>query len=40
MEEVNEMEKVMLEYAAMNREVSHYVQAVEDTVNQVNRYAK
>ncbi|XP_060099208.1 E3 SUMO-protein ligase NSE2 [Heteronotia binoei] len=37
MEEVNEMEKVMLEYAAMSREVSHYVQAVEDTVNQIKR---
>ncbi|XP_054840739.1 E3 SUMO-protein ligase NSE2 [Eublepharis macularius] len=37
MEDVNKMEKVMLEYAAMSREVSHYMQAVEDTVNQIKR---
>ncbi|XP_077207639.1 E3 SUMO-protein ligase NSE2 isoform X2 [Paroedura picta] len=37
MEEVDEMEKVMLEYVAMSREVSHYVQAVEETVNQIKR---
>nr|XP_056710492.1 E3 SUMO-protein ligase NSE2 [Euleptes europaea] len=37
MEEVDEMEKVMLEYAAMSREVSHYMQAVEDTVNKIKR---
>ncbi|XP_062987205.1 E3 SUMO-protein ligase NSE2 [Elgaria multicarinata webbii] len=37
MEEVNEMEKVMLQYAAMSRELSHYIDAVEDTVNQIKR---
>ncbi|XP_066479943.1 E3 SUMO-protein ligase NSE2 [Tiliqua scincoides] len=37
MEEVNEIERVMLEYAALSRDVSHYVQAVEDTVNQIKR---
>lgn len=37
LEEVNEIEKVMLEYAAMSREVSHYVQAVEETVNQIKK---
>lgn len=37
MEEVNEIERVMLEYAVMSRDVSHYVQAVEDTVNQIKR---
>ncbi|XP_015276830.1 PREDICTED: E3 SUMO-protein ligase NSE2, partial [Gekko japonicus] len=37
MEEVDEMEKVMLEFAAMSREVNHYMQAVEDTVNQIKR---
>ncbi|XP_048363468.1 E3 SUMO-protein ligase NSE2 isoform X2 [Sphaerodactylus townsendi] len=37
LEEVNEMEKVMLDYAAMSRDVSHYMQAVEDTVNQIKR---
>ncbi|XP_061462592.1 E3 SUMO-protein ligase NSE2 [Rhineura floridana] len=35
--EVNEMERVMLEYAAVSREVNHYMQAVEDTVNQIKR---
>ncbi|KAM6457810.1 E3 SUMO-protein ligase NSE2 isoform 2-T2 [Liasis olivaceus] len=37
LEEINTVEKVMLEYAAMSRELSHYVQAVEDTVNQIKR---
>uniref|UniRef100_A0A8C8R7Y5 E3 SUMO-protein ligase NSE2 n=1 Tax=Pelusios castaneus TaxID=367368 RepID=A0A8C8R7Y5_9SAUR len=36
-EEINNMESVMLEYAAMNRELNHYMQAVEDTVHQVKR---
>ncbi|XP_042321740.1 E3 SUMO-protein ligase NSE2 [Sceloporus undulatus] len=37
MEEVNEMENVMLECAAMSREVNHYVKAVEETVNQIKK---
>ncbi|KAJ7338126.1 hypothetical protein JRQ81_010720 [Phrynocephalus forsythii] len=36
-EEVNEMEKVMWDYAAMSREVSHYVEAVEAAVSQLKR---
>ncbi|XP_067387479.1 E3 SUMO-protein ligase NSE2 [Emydura macquarii macquarii] len=36
-EEVNYMESVMLEYAAMDRKLSHYMQAVEDTVHQIKR---
>ncbi|XP_060631848.2 E3 SUMO-protein ligase NSE2 [Anolis sagrei] len=36
-EEVNAMENAMLEYAAMNREVCHYVKAVEDTVRQIKQ---
>ncbi|KAM3841082.1 E3 SUMO-protein ligase NSE2 [Vipera latastei] len=35
--EIDTMEEVMLEYAVMNRELSHYVQAVEDTVNQIKQ---
>lgn len=30
------MEKVMLEYAAMDRELNHYMEAIKETVNQVN----
>lgn len=30
------MENVMLEYAAMDRELNHYMRAIEETVNQVN----
>ncbi|XP_063155753.1 E3 SUMO-protein ligase NSE2 [Candoia aspera] len=37
LEEINTVEKVMLEYAAMSRKLSHYVQAVEDTVNQIKQ---
>ncbi|XP_053251296.1 E3 SUMO-protein ligase NSE2 [Podarcis raffonei] len=37
MKEVDEMERVMLEYAAMSREMNHYMEAVEDTVNQLKR---
>ncbi|NXW41173.1 NSE2 ligase, partial [Nyctiprogne leucopyga] len=36
-EDVNSMEKVMLEYAAMDRELNHYMRAVEETVNQIKR---
>ncbi|XP_034619503.1 E3 SUMO-protein ligase NSE2-like [Trachemys scripta elegans] len=36
-EEVNRMESVMLEYAAMDRELNHYMQAVEATVHQIKR---
>ncbi|XP_013929920.1 PREDICTED: E3 SUMO-protein ligase NSE2 [Thamnophis sirtalis] len=35
--EINAMEEVMLEYALMHRELSHYVQAVEDTVKQIKQ---
>ncbi|XP_019402232.1 PREDICTED: E3 SUMO-protein ligase NSE2-like [Crocodylus porosus] len=34
-EEVNTMENVMLEYATMDRQLNHYMQAIEATVNQV-----
>ncbi|XP_053101601.1 E3 SUMO-protein ligase NSE2 isoform X2 [Hemicordylus capensis] len=37
MEEINKMETVMLEYAAVSREVNHYIEAVQDTVNQIKR---
>ncbi|CAM5088480.1 unnamed protein product [Eretmochelys imbricata] len=36
-EEVNSMESVMLEYAAMDRELNHYMQAVEATVHQIKQ---
>ncbi|XP_070604394.1 E3 SUMO-protein ligase NSE2 [Erythrolamprus reginae] len=36
-EEINSMEEVMLEYATMNRELNHYVQAVEETVKQIKQ---
>ncbi|XP_030074925.1 E3 SUMO-protein ligase NSE2 [Microcaecilia unicolor] len=35
--DINSMEKVMLEYASMDRELNHYIQAVEETVDQVKR---
>lgn len=35
-EDVNNMEKVMLEYATMDRELNHYIKAFEETINQVN----
>ncbi|PKU38042.1 e3 sumo-protein ligase nse2 [Limosa lapponica baueri] len=35
-EDVNSMENVMLEYAAMDRELNHYMKAIEETVHQVN----
>ncbi|XP_009558308.1 E3 SUMO-protein ligase NSE2 isoform X2 [Cuculus canorus] len=36
-EDINSMENVMLEYAAMDRELNHYMTAVEETVNQIKR---
>ncbi|XP_068789369.1 E3 SUMO-protein ligase NSE2 isoform X2 [Struthio camelus] len=36
-EEVNSMENVMLEYAAMDRELNHYMRAIEETVSQIKR---
>ncbi|NWY25864.1 NSE2 ligase, partial [Pheucticus melanocephalus] len=36
-EDVNNMEKVMLEYATMDRELNHYIKAFEETLNQVKR---
>ncbi|NXM87874.1 NSE2 ligase, partial [Oenanthe oenanthe] len=36
-EDVNNMEKVMLEYAAMDRELNHYIKAFEETINQVKQ---
>ncbi|XP_003219443.1 E3 SUMO-protein ligase NSE2 [Anolis carolinensis] len=36
-EDINAMEDVMLEYAAMNREVCHYVKAVQETVKQIKQ---
>ncbi|NWR90406.1 NSE2 ligase, partial [Furnarius figulus] len=36
-EDVNSMEKVMLEYAAMDRDLNNYIRALEETVNQVKR---
>ncbi|NXO53067.1 NSE2 ligase, partial [Aramus guarauna] len=36
-EDVNSMENVMLEYAAMDRELNHYMKAIEETVNQIKR---
>uniref|UniRef100_A0A8B9IGW8 E3 SUMO-protein ligase NSE2 n=1 Tax=Anser cygnoides TaxID=8845 RepID=A0A8B9IGW8_ANSCY len=36
-EDVNSMEKVMLEYAAMDRELNHYMKAIEETVNQLKQ---
>ncbi|XP_075776267.1 E3 SUMO-protein ligase NSE2 [Pelodiscus sinensis] len=36
-EEVNGMKSVMLEYAAMDRELNHYMQAVQDTVHQIKQ---
>uniref|UniRef100_A0A8C3GDT3 E3 SUMO-protein ligase NSE2 n=1 Tax=Cairina moschata TaxID=8855 RepID=A0A8C3GDT3_CAIMO len=36
-EDVNSMEKVMLEYAAMDRELNHYMEAIKETVNQIKQ---
>ncbi|NXU47310.1 NSE2 ligase, partial [Turnix velox] len=36
-EDVNVMENVMLEYAAMDRELNHYMRAVEETMSQIKR---
>ncbi|NWS91149.1 NSE2 ligase, partial [Toxostoma redivivum] len=36
-EDINNMEKVMLEYATMDRELNHYIKAFEETINQVKR---
>ncbi|NWS30007.1 NSE2 ligase, partial [Polioptila caerulea] len=36
-EEINNMEKVMLEYATMDRELNHYIKAFEETINQVKQ---
>ncbi|XP_014725661.1 PREDICTED: E3 SUMO-protein ligase NSE2-like isoform X3 [Sturnus vulgaris] len=33
-EDINNMEKVMLEYAKMDRELNHYIKAFEETINQ------
>lgn len=30
------MEKVMFEFAKMDRELNHYIKAFEETINQVN----
>ncbi|XP_069477720.1 E3 SUMO-protein ligase NSE2 isoform X2 [Ambystoma mexicanum] len=35
--EVKNMENVMLEYAAMDRELNQFIQAVEDTTHQIRR---
>ncbi|XP_014725659.1 PREDICTED: E3 SUMO-protein ligase NSE2-like isoform X1 [Sturnus vulgaris] len=35
-EDINNMEKVMLEYAKMDRELNHYIKAFEETINQVH----
>ncbi|NXA78563.1 NSE2 ligase, partial [Thryothorus ludovicianus] len=34
-EDINNMEKVMLEYATMDRELNNYIKAFEETINQV-----
>lgn len=39
-EDINNMEKVMLEYAAMDRELNQYIKAFEETINQVNYLIK
>ncbi|XP_027754776.1 E3 SUMO-protein ligase NSE2-like [Empidonax traillii] len=36
-EDVTSMEKVMLEFAAMDRDLNNYIRAFEETVNQVKR---
>ncbi|NXG04522.1 NSE2 ligase, partial [Sakesphorus luctuosus] len=36
-EDVNSMEKVMLEYAEMDREVDNYIRAFEEMINQIKR---
>ncbi|NXA47618.1 NSE2 ligase, partial [Nothocercus julius] len=36
-EEVDSVENVMLEYAAMDRELNHYMTAIEETVHQIKR---
>ncbi|NXO82136.1 NSE2 ligase, partial [Sitta europaea] len=36
-EDVNSMEKVMLEYATMDRELNHHIKAFEETINQVKQ---
>ncbi|KAM8811092.1 E3 SUMO-protein ligase NSE2 [Eudromia elegans] len=36
-EEVDSMENVMLEYAALDRELNHYMTAIEETVHQIKR---
>ncbi|NXC48486.1 NSE2 ligase, partial [Penelope pileata] len=36
-EDVKSMENVMLEYAAMDRELNHYMRAIEETVNQIKQ---
>lgn len=35
-EDVRSMENVMLEYAALDRELNHYMRAFEETIDQVN----
>ncbi|XP_025901434.1 E3 SUMO-protein ligase NSE2 isoform X2 [Nothoprocta perdicaria] len=39
-EEVDSMENVMLEYAAMDRELNHYMTAIEETVHQASALGK
>ncbi|NXM69780.1 NSE2 ligase, partial [Serilophus lunatus] len=36
-EDVNSMEKVMLEYATMDRELNHFITAFEETIDQVKQ---
>ncbi|NXJ07973.1 NSE2 ligase, partial [Odontophorus gujanensis] len=36
-EDVKSMENVMLEYAAMDRELHHYMRAIEETVDQIKQ---
>ncbi|NXN27842.1 NSE2 ligase, partial [Nycticryphes semicollaris] len=36
-EDINSVENAMLEYAAMDRELNHYMKALEETVNQIKR---
>uniref|UniRef100_A0A8V0XZH5 NSE2/MMS21 homolog, SMC5-SMC6 complex SUMO ligase n=1 Tax=Gallus gallus TaxID=9031 RepID=A0A8V0XZH5_CHICK len=36
-EDVRSMENVMLEYAALDRELNHYMRAIEETVDQIKQ---
>ncbi|XP_029447875.1 E3 SUMO-protein ligase NSE2 isoform X2 [Rhinatrema bivittatum] len=35
--DINSMENVMIEYAAMDRELNQYIQSVEETIHQIKR---